>query len=330
MIFEARGLTKSYPAGRDVLGRVKSRFHAVDAVSFCLTEGETLAIVGESGAGKSTLGRLALRLVEPDAGTVLFDGVDLCSLGTRAVRRLRPRLQMIFQNPYSSLDPKMTIADSVAEPLVLHTGVSRRVREVTVVELLERVGIEREKMDRYPYELSGGQLQRVAIARALATDPDVIVCDEPVASLDVSIRAQVLNLLRDLQAERGLAYLFISHDLSLVQAFAHRIAVMYSGRIVEQGRSEQIFGDPQHPYTQRLLSAVLVPDPARRTIESMSEPVDRGEQEGSWNGCSYYRRCIKAIDRCRDEIPLLRVSAEGASVACHLADADESGAGTRH
>jgi oligopeptide transport system ATP-binding protein len=258
------GLGKSFVQRRDLLGRVAARHHAVKDVTFELAAGETLGIVGETGAGKSTVGRMVLRLVEPDTGSVRLFGQDVLGLRGAALRSLRRRAQMIFQDPFSSLDPRMVVREQVGEPLVVHRGLGRAERDEAVTELFRRVGMRPDHLDRYPREFSGGQLQRIAIARALATDPDLVVCDEPVAALDVSIQAQVLNLLLDLQAERGLGYLFISHDLSLVRFLAHRTAVMQNGEIVELGPTEQLFTDPRHPYTQRLLSSIPAARPRRR------------------------------------------------------------------
>ncbi|MEU4565426.1 ATP-binding cassette domain-containing protein [Micromonospora sp. NPDC023956] len=258
-LLEVDGLTKSFSSGRDWLGRRTKWSHAVKGVSFTLERGECLAVVGESGAGKSTVGRMVLRLIEPDAGSVTFDGIDV--LATKRMRELRQRMQMIFQDPYSSLDPRMTIKDAVAEPILVHTDRDRATREREAVELLDRVGIGSRYLERYPAELSGGQLQRVAIARALTMKPSLIVCDEPVAALDVSVRAQVLNLLRDLQEERGLAYLFVCHDLALVEVIADRVMVMAAGEVVETDTTEQIFANPRHEYTQKLLAAIPVPLP---------------------------------------------------------------------
>jgi oligopeptide transport system ATP-binding protein len=263
-LLEAAGLAKSFPSGRNLLGRPTGWQHAVRDVDLRLARGETLAIVGESGAGKSTVGRMVLRLIEPDAGEVRLDGVDVLGLGRKELRALRKRMQMIFQDPFGSLDPRMVVEDAVGEPLTVHFGMQGAERRARVLELLDRVGIGEHQAERYPYEFSGGQLQRIAIARALAVEPDLIVCDEPVAALDVSIRAQVINLLHDLQRERGVAYVFISHDLSLVRLIAQRVAVMYEGSIVEEGETGSLFESPQHSYTRALLDAIPVADPRRR------------------------------------------------------------------
>ncbi len=260
-LLEVRNLTKSFSSGRDWLGRRTKWSHAVKGVSFTLERGECLAVVGESGAGKSTVGRMVLRLIEPDSGSVTFDGVNVLATKPKQLRELRQRMQMIFQDPYSSLDPRMTIKDAVAEPLLVHTDKDRATREREAVELLDRVGIGARYLGRYPAELSGGQLQRVAIARALTMRPSLIVCDEPVAALDVSVRAQVLNLLLDLQEELGLAYLFVCHDLALVEVIADRVMVMASGEVVEADTTAQIFGNPQQEYTKKLLAAIPLPLP---------------------------------------------------------------------
>lgn len=269
-LLEVSGLNKSYVTKRNILGRPRDQLHAVNNVSFSLERGETVSIVGETGAGKSTVGRLVLRLIEADSGSVVFDGQDVLSLGKKELRSLRQRAQMIFQDPFSSLDPRMVIRDAVGEPFTVHQGLRGDERDGRVLELLERVGMRADQLDRYPREFSGGQLQRIAIARALTTEPDFIVCDEPVAALDVSIQAQVLNLLVDLQQERGLGYLFISHDLSLVRFLAHHVVVMYKGEVVEAGPTEQLFSDPQHPYTQKLISAIPSAHPSRKRSTSAS------------------------------------------------------------
>ena len=260
-LLEVENLTKSFSAGRDWLGRRTKWLNAVKGVSFTLERGECLAVVGESGAGKSTVGRMVLRLIEPDSGSVTFDGIDVLATKPKQLRALRQRMQMIFQDPYSSLDPRMTIKDAVAEPLLVHTDKDRATREKEAVELLDKVGIGSRYLERYPAELSGGQLQRVAIARALTMKPSLIVCDEPVAALDVSVRAQVLNLLRDLQEELGLAYLFVCHDLALVEVIADRVMVMAAGEVVETDTTDQIFANPRQEYTKKLLAAIPVPLP---------------------------------------------------------------------
>ena len=271
-LLEVEGLTKRYPVRQGFLGRAKEWFTAVDAVSFSAERGETLAIVGESGAGKSTTGRLILRLVEPDGGTVRFDGVDVRALDQPALRKLRRRMQMIFQDPYSSLDPHLPVGDSVAEPLHVHFKMSRADRLRRTAELLDVVGISHDVLERYPAELSGGQLQRAAIARALTMKPDLIIADEPVAALDVSVRAQVLNLMHDLQTEFGIGYLFITHDLSLVEVIADRVIVMQNGKLVEQNTVEEIFKNPREEYTRTLLAAI--PRPVPLSLRGTDRPLD--------------------------------------------------------
>jgi peptide/nickel transport system ATP-binding protein len=269
-LLEARGLTKTYRIGS---GRQKRRFRAVDDVSFDVEAGETLGIVGESGAGKSTTGRLVLRLIEPDAGEVRFDGQDVRALGQQDLRVARRKMQMVFQDPHSCLDPHVCVGDSVGEPLLVHFRASKDERFERSTLALSKVGLSPQIYDRFPHELSGGQLQRIAIARALTLEPKLIVCDEPVAALDVSIRAQVLNLFSDLQQELGIAYLFISHDLAIVEVFAHRVAVMREGRIVEIGTAEEIFRNPRDEYTRELLAAIPSFTRGRGRKERAVEPV---------------------------------------------------------
>jgi len=264
-LLEVSGLGKTFVTRRSLLGIPTARVEAVRDVSFTVEPGETLALVGESGTGKSTAGRLVLRLIEPDAGSVRFEGTNVLALSRFELRAMRRRMQMVFQDPYSSLDPRVPIGRSIGEPMLIHFGTPRRERERKTTELLERVGFGADMLVRYPRELSGGQLQRVAIARALTLGPRLIVCDEPVAALDVSVRAQVLNLMAELQRDLGIAYIFISHDLALVEVIAHRVAVMRAGSIVEMGGVRDIFGRPQHAYTRELLAAIPVPVP--RTVQ---------------------------------------------------------------
>jgi oligopeptide transport system ATP-binding protein len=271
-LLEATGLSKAFTSGRGLVRRSAEPTYAVRGVDLRVARGETVAVVGESGAGKSTLGRMILRLIEPDEGSIRLDGIDVRAIGRKELRGLRKRMQMIFQDPYSSLDPRMIIEDAVGEPLTVHFGMPRAQRRRKVLELLDRVGISESQAERYPHEFSGGQLQRIAIARALAVEPDLIVCDEPVAALDVSIRAQVINLLQDLQEERGVSYVFISHDLSLVRMIAHRIAVMYQGKVVEEGSPAELYSNPRDPYTRALLDAIPVPDPRRRRDAGSASP----------------------------------------------------------
>jgi oligopeptide transport system ATP-binding protein len=312
-LLSVTGLTKHFPvAGGNPV-------KAVDGVSFDLAPGETLALVGESGCGKSTTGRMLLRLTEPTAGTIHFDGTDLLTLGRRALRQRRRELQIVFQDPYSSLSPRMRVADIIAEPLDVHglcpTPTARRDR---VMDLLRLVGLDATHARRYPFEFSGGQRQRIAIARALAPEPRLIVADEPVSALDVSIQSQVVNLMQDLQAQFGVAYVFISHDLAVVRHIAHRVAVMYLGRLVELADTDTVFDAPHHPYTQALLSAAPVPDPERRR----NRIVLQGDVPSPANvppGCHFHPRCPIAQPVCRESVPPLREVTRGHSAACHFA-----------
>lgn len=265
-LLRADNLSKSFTQSGGRRRAAKRDVYAVHDVSVRLDPGETLAIVGESGAGKSTLGRLLLRLIEPDSGSINFDGTDLMSLSGRALRKQRPRMQMVFQDPYSSLNPKMSVAETLSEPLILHTSMDRNARLDLVEELAERVGIRTDQLGSYPDELSGGQLQRIAVARAIANDPALVVCDEPLSALDLSLRAQVLHLLRDIQRDTGVAYVFITHDLSLVSAIASRVMVMRGGELVEEGQVQDVFSSPSDDYTKELLGAVPTVDPRKRTL----------------------------------------------------------------
>ena len=293
----------------------KREVKAVDGVSLNIAKGETLGLVGESGCGKSTLGRAILRLTEPTAGSVRFDGENLTSLGKRELRSLRKRMQMVFQDPFASLNPKMTVRNAVAEPM----RAFRNARDVTtkVAALLETVGLNSGQMDRYPSEFSGGQRQRIAIARALASEPHLIVADEPLSALDVSIQAQIMNLLKRLQRERDLTYLFISHDLRAVRHFADRIAVMYLGRIVETGPTAEVYSDPLMPYTKALLSAVPIADPiAERTRERIVLGGDIPSPADPPSGCPFHTRCPWAVEECRRTVPVLQEIKPDRFAAC--------------
>ncbi len=321
-VLQLDDMTKVFPIKSPFLRRVIGRVRAVDHVSLAVHAGETLGLVGESGSGKSTLGRLALRLIEPTSGRITLEGTDITDLDGSELRLVRRNIQMVFQDPYSSLDPHATIADSVGEPLHTHLGMRGKERDDRVTELLERVRLSRRYLDRYPHEFSGGQLQRIALARALALNPKVIVADEPVSSLDVSTQAQVLELLMELQSELGLTYLFISHDLSVVDRISERVAVMYLGRIVEIGRTAEVIGNPQHPYTQALLSAVPVPDPARANrgrIVLMGDPPSPANPP---SGCRFRTRCPHVMDVCSAVDPPATLTAGGTTVYCHLHAAD--------
>jgi peptide/nickel transport system ATP-binding protein/oligopeptide transport system ATP-binding protein len=318
-LLEIRNLKKYFPVRRGVFSRVVSHVKAVDDVSFTIRKGETFGLVGESGCGKTTTGRAVLRLIEPDSGEICFEGADMLQLGTAALRVLRRDMQIIFQDPYASLNPRMTIRTIVGEPFAIHGIATGSDRDNRVAELLKTVGLEPSVMSRYPHEFSGGQRQRIGIARALALRPKLIVADEPVSALDVSIQSQIINLLADLQVQFGLTYLFISHAIPVIEHISTRIGVMYVGKLVEVGTSQQICVNPKHPYTQALLSAVPVPDPAARKHRI----VLKGDVPTPINppsGCRFHPRCPIAVERCKTEEPPLRPLEEGRQVACHLAE----------
>jgi peptide/nickel transport system ATP-binding protein/oligopeptide transport system ATP-binding protein len=317
-LLDVRDLQVHFPVKDGVLRRVTGHVRAVDGVSLSVDRGETLGLVGESGCGKSTTGLALLRLVEPTGGRVTFDGADVTSLGRRDLRALRRRMAMVFQDPMASLNPRRSIGASIAEPLEIH-GLHGDRRGERVAELLEQVGLAPDHAGRYPHEFSGGQRQRVGIARALAGEPELIILDEPIASLDVSIQAQVMNLLQRLQAELGLTYLFIAHDLSAVQHVSDRIAVMYLGRVVEVGPRDNLVADPDHPYTAALLSAVPVPDPRRE--RSRQRTVLTGDVPSPLDppsGCNFRTRCPQVFEDCGVVDPTLVPRQDGRPVACHL------------
>jgi len=315
-LLEVENLVKQFAADRNLFGRPTAFVKAVDGVSFRVDAGETLALVGESGCGKSTVSRLALRLIEPDAGRIRFEGRDLLALDANELRAFRRQAQIIFQDPYASLNPRMTVGQILSEPLALHNLVPQAGRRARVEEILTLVGLEPRFARRYPHEFSGGQRQRIAIARALAVEPKLIICDEPVSALDVSIRSQILNLLRDLQQRLGLSYIFVSHDLAVVKHIADRVAVMNLGSIVETAETQALFAAPRHPYSRALLSAIPVPRPRVKR----SRMLLQGEMPSALNppnGCRFHTRCPFAIDRCRIEAPQLIADASGHATACH-------------
>ena len=318
-LLEVTDLVKHYPVRAGILRRAVGTVHAVDGVSFSLGKGETLGLVGESGCGKSTVARSVLRLVEPTSGQIRIDGTDITHLGKSELRPVRRTMQIVFQDPFASLNPRMTAGDIVGEPLAVHglaTGDEQRQRVAT---LFQQVGLRPDQMKNYPHQFSGGQRQRICIARALALQPRLIVCDEPVSALDVSIQAQVINLLIDLQRQHGFSYLFIAHDLAVVAHISHRVAVMYLGRIVEIADKAELFDNPRHPYTQALLASVPLADPRKKRLQ----PLVDGDVPSPLNppsGCAFHTRCRYAMDRCKIERPPLRDAGPGHQVACLLND----------
>ncbi|MFI5029319.1 MAG: ABC transporter ATP-binding protein [Reyranellales bacterium] len=315
-LLEVQGLVKHFPVKGGAFGGVSAHVRAVDGLDFEVMEGETLALVGESGCGKSTVGRLVLRLIEPSAGKVRFEGDDLLALAPEQMRARRRRLQVIFQDPYASLNPRMTVGAMLGEPLFLHgLAKDQAARRKRVSELLELVGLRPEHARRYPHEFSGGQRQRIAYARALAVEPNLVICDEPVSALDVSIQAQVINLMKSLQQRFGLAYIFISHDLAVVKHIADRIAVMYLGKIVETATTDELFRNPRHPYTRALLSAVPLPDPTAVRERALLEG-DIPSAIAPPPGCRFHTRCRFAKESCRRDIPALTDDGTGHATAC--------------
>jgi peptide/nickel transport system ATP-binding protein len=308
-----------FPVRGGLLGRVQGTVKAVDGVSFEVMRGETLGLVGESGCGKSTLGRSLLRLVEPTSGSIRFEGEELTGLAPGRMRALRRRMQLIFQDPYASLNPRLTVRELIGEPFAIHGLAQGREREEKVRALVELMGLPREAMDRYPHEFSGGQRQRIGIARSIALRPDLVIADEPISALDVSIQAQIINLLVDLQRELKLTYVFIAHDLKIVEYISTRVAVMYLGKIVELARAEDLYRRPRHPYTQALLSAVPVPDPERPRKRILLQG-DVPSPLAPPPGCAFHPRCPHAFERCRRETPPLYQLEGGHTAACFLAE----------
>ena len=316
-IVEVADLKKHFALKSGLFARNAAMVKAVDGVSFAIKPGETLCLVGESGCGKSTVGKLLLRLLEPTEGAIRLDGEDITHLGIGDMRPHRKRMQMVFQDPYASLNPRLAAGRIVSEPLENYSDISANDRETRVAELFEKVGLRADAMKRYPFEFSGGQRQRLGIARALALNPAVIIADEPVSALDVSVQAQVLNLMMDLQEELGLAYLFVSHDLAVVEHIGHRVAVMYLGKIVELADKDALFETPLHPYTQALMAAAPIPDP-HVTRERIVLQGDVPSPINPPSGCAFHTRCPFAFERCRIETPALKSAADGRQVACHL------------
>ena len=316
-LLEITDLVKHYPVRTGVLRRAAGTVHAVDGVSFSLGVGETLGLVGESGCGKSTVARSVLRLIEPTSGSIRIDGTDITHLSKTALRPHRRAMQIVFQDPFASLNPRMTAGDIVGEPLIVHKLATGAEKQARVAKLFEQVGLRPDQMRNYPHQFSGGQRQRICIARALALDPRLIVCDEPVSALDVSIQAQVINLLIDLQRAHGFSYLFIAHDLAVVAHISHRVAVMYLGRIVEIADKTELFKNPRHPYTQALLASVPIANPKLKRLK----PLVDGDVPSPVNppsGCAFHTRCRYAIDRCKLERPPLIDAGAGHQVACLL------------
>lgn len=316
-LLEVSRLKKYFPVTQGLLGRTVAQVKAVDDISFTIRAGETFGLVGESGSGKSTVGRTILRLTDKTDGEVKFQGVDLHSLGPAELRRLRPKLQLIFQDPYSALNPRVRVGDAIGEALLDHGLAARAEARERVLETLEACGLSAYHIDRFPHEFSGGQRQRIGIARALILNPDLIIADEPVSALDVSIQAQIINLFSKLQRSKGLAYLFISHDLSVVEHLCTGIGVMYLGSMVETASRDELFANPLHPYTKALLSAVPVPIPKLKR-ERIVLKGDIPSPANPPSGCKFHTRCPFAMERCREEIPVFRDAGAGHFVACHL------------
>ncbi len=318
ILLEVKNLKKHFPIKKGFFGNAKVAVKAVDDISFYIRKGETFGLVGESGCGKSTTGRTLIRLYQPTAGEIIFDGVDIANLKESELMSYRKRIQMIFQDPYASLNTRMTVADIIGEPLDIHGLAKGEARQQKIFSLLETVGLSKDHASRYPHEFSGGQRQRIGIARALAVDPDFIICDEPISALDVSIQAQVVNMLEDLQKKRGLTYLFIAHDLSMVKYISDRIGVMYLGKMAEIATSDHLYAEPLHPYAQALLSAIPIPDP--EIMRNSNRIIIEGDVPSPINppsGCTFRTRCQYAKELCSEEIPELMEVKDDHWVACH-------------
>lgn len=317
ILLETKDLTKYFVGKKDLFNRKPTAVKAVDHITLEIREGETLGLVGESGCGKSTLGRTILDLIPKTSGQVLYRGEDITAYDKKKMWEMRKKMQIIFQDPYSSLNPRMTVYDLVSAPLNVHNIGTPEERKEKVISILQEVGLDKQYLNRFPHEFSGGQRQRIGIARALILDPEFVVCDEAVSALDVSVRAQVLNLMRDMQQKKNLTYLFISHDLSVVRHISDRIAVMYLGSVVEVAKKEQLYLNPTHPYTQALLSAIPIPDVTKKRNRIIIE----GDVPSAYNppsGCKFHTRCPYATERCKTEVPPLKEIESGHKVACHL------------
>ena len=319
ILLETKDLSKYFTAKKGLLNRQPSQVKAVDHVSLTVNKGETLGLVGESGCGKSTLGRTILRLIPATEGQVLYNGEDILTYDKKKMWEMRRKLQIIFQDPYSSLNPRMTVYDLISAPLEVYKIGTKAERREMVEEILQEVGLDKQYLNRFPHEFSGGQRQRIGIARALILNPEFVVCDEAVSALDVSVRAQVLNLMKNMQQKKNLTYLFISHDLSVVRHISDRIAVMYLGSVAEVAEKAQLYSNPMHPYTKALLSAIPLPDVKKKRQRIILE----GDVPSAYNppsGCKFHTRCPYATDRCKQEIPVLRQMEKGHQVACHRAE----------
>lgn len=321
ILLEVKNLKKYFPVNKGFFGGKKNYVKAVDDVSFFIRKGETLGLVGESGCGKSTTGRTIIRLYDPTSGEIIFNNAEIGQLSQKEIIPFRKKIQMIFQDPYASLNSRMTVGDIIGEPLDIHKIASGKERTERIQELLHRVGLNRDHANRYPHEFSGGQRQRIGIARALAVEPEFIIADEPISALDVSIQAQVVNMLEDLQKDLGLTYLFIAHDLSMVKYISDRVGVMYLGKLVEISECDELYSRPQHPYTQALLSAIPVPDPGKSM--SSTREILEGDVPSPMNppsGCRFRTRCKYAMKKCAEVEPILKEASPGHMVACHLMD----------